>query len=175
MEEACQKAAMTLDQADHFLNRKDVKEWLADRAMKSYIKNEWEVPGKLYKELDDIETEEKLLVFATSLRDRFGPVPPQVFELMNTIRLRWKARLLGFEKIVLKHRTLKTYFINNQQSAYFQSALFASVLRFVQAHPRLCKMKEEKGKLSLTLIPVDSIEEAYRILDRMVNYDKVVV
>ena len=127
----------------------------------------------LYKELDDIETEEKLLVFAESLRDRFGPVPPQVFELMNTIRLRWKARLLGFEKIVLKHRTLKTYFINNQQSAYFQSALFAGVLRFVQANPRLCKMKEEKGKLSLTMIPVDSIEDAYRILERMATYDKV--
>ncbi len=126
----------------------------------------------LYKELDEIETEEKLLAFANQLKDRFGPLPYQAAELMNTIRLRWKARALGFEKIVLKNRTLKTYFVNNPQSAYFQSPLFASLLRFVQANPRLCKMKEDKGKLSLTLFQVDSIREAYSLLERMLQFEK---
>jgi transcription-repair coupling factor (superfamily II helicase) len=91
---------------------------------------------------------------------------------MNTIRIRWKARQLGFEKIVLKNRTLKTYFISNQQSAYFQSTLFNSVLRFVQANPRLCKMKEEKGKLSLTLTSVGSIRDANDLLERMLVANK---
>jgi transcription-repair coupling factor (superfamily II helicase) len=89
---------------------------------------------------------------------------------MDTIRLRWKARLLGFEKIVLKNRTLKTYFVANQQSAYFQSPLFNAVLRFVQAHPHLCKMKEEKGKLSLTITRMESISNANAILEKMVQY-----
>jgi transcription-repair coupling factor (superfamily II helicase) len=128
----------------------------------------------LYKELDDIETEEKLTAFVAQLRDRFGPIPPQVHELNNTIRLRWKARQLGFEKIILKNRTLKTYFIANQSSAYFQSPLFSHVLRFVQTNPRLCKMKEDKGKLSLTLSPVDSIRDAYVLLDRMLTFEKTV-
>lgn len=126
----------------------------------------------LYKELDDLESEEKLVAFGNNLKDRFGAVPPQVNELMNTIRLRWKARQLGFEKIVLKNKTLKTYFISNQQSAYFQSALFNGVLRFVQANPRLCKMKEEKGKLSLTLTNVNSIREANDLLERMLVANK---
>jgi transcription-repair coupling factor (superfamily II helicase) len=124
------------------------------------------------KELDDLETEDKLVAFGNNLKDRFGAVPPQVIELMNTIRLRWKARQLGFEKIVLKNRTLKTYFISNQQSAYFQSTLFNGVLRFVQANPRLCKMKEEKGKLSLTLTSVGSIRDANDLLERMLVANK---
>ena len=50
----------------------------------------------LYKELDDIEKEEDLLKYETNLRDRFGAVPKQVKELINTIRLRWLAKEIGF-------------------------------------------------------------------------------
>lgn len=127
----------------------------------------------LYKELDDIETDENLARFANDLRDRFGPVPPQVFELINTIRLRWKARQLGFEKIVLKNRLLKAYFISRQDSPYYSGELFASILRYVQAHPRLCKMKEDKGKLSLTLNNVQSVAEAEQLLSRMITREAV--
>lgn len=127
----------------------------------------------LYKELDEIETEEKLIQFAAQLKDRFGPVPQQVFVLMDTIRLRWQAKQLGFEKILLKNRTLKAYFISNQKSAYFQSPLFSSILKFVQLHPRACKMKEDKGKLSLTLVNIGSVKEAIRLLDRMMEKEPV--
>ena len=123
----------------------------------------------LYKELDEIETEEKLIQFSEQLKDRFGPVPQQVFVLMDTIRLRWQAKKLGFEKILLKNRTLKAYFISNQKSAYFQSPLFSSILKFVQLHPRACKMKEDKGKLSLTLVNIGSVKEAIRLMDRMME------
>lgn len=127
----------------------------------------------LYKELDDINSEDKLVSFGEQLRDRFGPVPSQVYELMHTIRLRWKARHLGFEKIVLKNRTLKAYFITNQDSAYFQSPLFSGILKYVQANPRACKMKEEKGKLSLTFINIDKIQEADRLLARIMEKESV--
>ncbi|MBP6091819.1 MAG: hypothetical protein KA521_11250, partial [Crocinitomicaceae bacterium] len=53
--------------------------------------------------------------------------------------------------------------------AYFQSPLFSSILKFVQLHPRACKMKEDKGKLSLTLINIGSVKEAIRLLDRMME------
>ncbi|MEP7264937.1 MAG: transcription-repair coupling factor, partial [Bacteroidota bacterium] len=123
----------------------------------------------LYKELDEIETEEKLNEYEVNLRDRFGPLPPQIFELVNTIRLRWKARSIGFEKIVLKNTVLKGYFISNQASGYFQSPKFAGVLQFVQANPRSCKMKEEKGKLSLSFTMVRSVEEANRVFARILS------
>ena len=157
------------DENASFVNDCQIDTDLEMRIPDTYVENIAERLS-LYKDLDDIATEEKLIAFGEQLKDRFGPVPPQVFELMDTIRLRWKARILGFEKIVLKNRTLKTYFVANQQSAYFQSPLFNAVLRFVQAHPHICKMKEEKGKLSLTITRMESISNANAILEKMVQY-----
>ena len=128
----------------------------------------------LYKELDELETEEKLKAYERNLRDRFGIPPKQIYELLNTIRLRWRAREIGFEKIVLKNRMLKGYFLSNQQSGYFQSTRFANVLQFVQSNPRLCKMKEEKSKLSLSFTAVQTVEEAIRIFDRVLTKEEVV-
>lgn len=61
LEEAAEKAGLSPEQADRFLDRKDVQGWLTDRALKNHIKTEWEVPGKLYKELDDVYEGRKVL------------------------------------------------------------------------------------------------------------------
>ncbi|MEI7727059.1 MAG: transcription-repair coupling factor, partial [Bacteroidota bacterium] len=60
----------------------------------------------LYKELDSIETEENLMLFMERLIDRFGPIPLQTVSLLHTIRLRWMARKIGFEKLVLRNQRL---------------------------------------------------------------------
>lgn len=179
-----------LDEAIHELKESEFKDLFPEETETEFVRDcqidtdlEMRIPDtyvnniaerlSLYKDLDEIASEEKLQAFGEQLRDRFGPVPPQVTELMNTIRLRWKAKHLGFEKIVLKNRTLKTYFIQNQESPYFKSPAFSSVLAFVQSNPRLCKMKEEKGKLSLTLLQIDTVQEANRMLERMLEKETV--
>src|SRR5690554_1464272 len=43
----------------------------------------------LYSELSNLENEEQLLAFQQQLLDRFGPIPEQVNELFNTLRLQW--------------------------------------------------------------------------------------
>ncbi|MEZ5148125.1 MAG: hypothetical protein R2759_13940 [Bacteroidales bacterium] len=43
---------------------------------------------------------------------------------------------------------LTGYFISNQDSPYYQSERFTSVLRFVQQNPSLCRMKEGKDRLT---------------------------
>jgi transcription-repair coupling factor (superfamily II helicase) len=129
----------------------------------SYVENITERMS-LYKEIDDIEKEEDLKAFEASLSDRFGPIPHQVFELFNTIRLRWKSKDLGFEKIVLKNNLLKAYFVSNPQSAFFKSEVFSAMLRFVQKHPHTCRMKEEKGKLSISFSGIRKVEEANKLL-----------
>ncbi|MBA3970938.1 MAG: transcription-repair coupling factor [Bacteroidetes bacterium] len=114
----------------------------------------------LYRELDDSNTEEQLLKFETSLRDRFGPVPEQAIELIHTIRLRWLAMEVGFEKLLLKNNRMVGYFIPNQNSAYYQSETFTKVLKFVQQNPRTCKMKETNGKLTLSFENIEAIDDA---------------
>ena len=111
----------------------------------------------LYKELDSTETEEALLAFQDRMIDRFGPVPPETQELFNAIRLRRLAKESGMEKLVLRNGVMTGYFVADQESPYFQSDIFTSVLRYVQANPRSCKMKETNGKLSLTFLEVKSV------------------
>jgi transcription-repair coupling factor (superfamily II helicase) len=123
----------------------------------------------LYRELDDSNTEEQLLKFETSLRDRFGPVPEQAIELIHTIRLRWLAMEIGFEKLLLKNNRMVGYFIPNQNSPYYQSENFTKVLKFVQQNSRICKMKETNGKLTLSFENIRSIDDAISALKPVIN------
>ncbi len=114
----------------------------------------------LYRELDDAKDENELLTFENNLHDRFGEVPTQVKQLIHTVRLRWLSMEIGFEKLVLKNNRIVGYFIQNQQSPYYQSEVFTKVLTFVQNNSKICKMKESNGKLSLSFENIKSIDEA---------------
>lgn len=123
----------------------------------------------LYKELDSIEEEVELQRYRLRMIDRFGPVPPQTEELIQTIRLRWAAREIGFEKIILKNEKMVGYFVSNQDSLYFRSDKFTRVLQFVQKNPSLCRMKEAGEKLSLTFTTIKTIEKALYALKKVLE------
>ncbi|MBL7933652.1 MAG: transcription-repair coupling factor [Bacteroidia bacterium] len=121
----------------------------------------------LYRELDNITKEEDLGLFEKNMRDRFGPVPPEAIELINVVRLRWKAMRMGFEKLTLKNKKMLAYFLNKQQSDYFSSPMFKAALAFAQKYPNLCALKEQNNKLHLTVEDVDSIKRAAEVLSQM--------
>lgn len=121
----------------------------------------------LYRDLDNIQDEEKLRAFEDQLRDRFGPLPQPAVELMNTIRLRWLAEQLGFEKIILKNKKFVGYFVSNPASHFYQSDAFSAILKYVQSHSQLCKMRQDREKLSLTVTPVASVEAMNTLLRTM--------
>ncbi len=114
----------------------------------------------LYKELDGLESEDELLKYQEKLIDRFGPVPQQTQELINTIRLRRSARKLGFEKITLKNNLMSATFITNKESPFYQSNIFSTVLQFIQAYHQSVRMKEVNDKLSLTFKDITSVSKA---------------
>ena len=114
----------------------------------------------LYKELDSISTEEKLDDFETELKDRFGPLPRPAIELLATIRLRWLAEKLGFEKILLKNKRFIGYFVSNPASHFYQSEVFSSILKYVQKNSHKVRLKEDKSRLSLTLKDIETVEQA---------------
>jgi transcription-repair coupling factor (superfamily II helicase) len=118
----------------------------------------------LYRELDDSKNEEELYRFEMQLVDRFGPVPAQTYELIHTIRLRWLAMEIGFEKLLLKNNRMVGYFIAKQDSPYYQSEVFTKVLKFVQQHPKTSKMKETNGKLTLSFEHIKSVDDAVNAL-----------
>jgi len=128
----------------------------------------------LYKELDNIESEEKLSEFKIRLNDRFGPVPSQTIDLINTIRLRWLAKTIGFEKLILKNKRFIGYFISNQESSYYQSPVFSFVLKFVQNNTACCNMREYKNKLILSFKNISSVDNALRVLEGLTLETKIV-
>lgn len=124
----------------------------------------------IYTQLDAIEEESKLRAFAAELQDRFGRLPRQVITLFNAIRLRWVAKRLGFERVSLKSKKMRCYFLENSQSSYFESDIFVNLLQYVQQHPRKVHLKETNKHLILTFENVETIEQAQIYLGEMESY-----
>lgn len=121
----------------------------------------------LYSKLDNIKKEEDLQKFMESMRDRFGPVPKVVEDLFETVRLRWIAEELGFEKLVVKGQVMKCYFVAPEREKYFKSDTFGRILAFIQTQGRYCKIKEVKNRLILVISEVNSIAKAKKWLEQM--------
>ncbi|MFT6746085.1 MAG: transcription-repair coupling factor (superfamily II helicase) [Glaciecola sp.] len=119
---------------------------------------------RLYKELDNIKDHDKLVQFGKELIDRFGELPDSAKELLNALKLRWLAIEIGFEKLRLKNGVFRAYFVANPQSDYYQSDRFSKILLFVQQNMNTCKMKEIKGRLTLSFNSISTIREAYAVL-----------
>jgi transcription-repair coupling factor (superfamily II helicase) len=132
----------------------------------SYVSNISERLG-LYSKLDALEKEEDLDKFGQMLQDRFGPAPQAVQDLMETVRLRWQAEELGIEKLVLKASQMKCYLLPSSKEAYYSSAIFGNMMKFVQIHPKTCKIKEHKNRLILSVDQVKNIQKAQHLLREM--------
>ena len=114
----------------------------------------------LYKELNDLQTDEELAAYRSRLEDRFGPVPPCVDELISTITLRRMAKAFGIEKLILKQDRMVCHLVSNQQSPFYQSPNFAKLIHYIQANPRRASLKETPERLSLSIANVKTIAAA---------------
>ncbi|WP_034060857.1 transcription-repair coupling factor [Lacinutrix jangbogonensis] len=127
----------------------------------------------LYTQLNNFKTEAELAKFETELVDRFGELPTQVVDLLNSVRLKWMATKLGIEKVILKKGKLVGYFINNQQSHFYQSPNFTKLLKYVQQNPRAGKMNEKQTRnglrLLLTFENIKTVEHALAVLKPILN------
>ncbi len=122
----------------------------------------------LYTELNQVKDEAGLKTFEAQLVDRFGELPSQADDLLNSVRIKWIANSIGIEKIVMKQGKLIGYFISDQQSEFYQTAAFTKVLKYVQSNPQRCTMKEKKTRNGLRLLLVfdgiRSVDRAYLAL-----------
>ncbi|NEN23064.1 transcription-repair coupling factor [Cryomorpha ignava] len=114
----------------------------------------------IYRELDTISSDTELENYRIQLNDRFGKIPEQTEALLNAIRLRWLAKEIGFEKLLLKGGKMIGNFISNQQSPYYQSKAFSRVLDFIKTNPSGYKMYEKGDSLRLSKTDVTDIGSA---------------
>ena len=124
----------------------------------------------LYTKLNAIKTEEELTKFEAEIIDRFGELPTQVSDLLDSVRLKWLATKMGLEKLIMKQGKLIGYFIQDQQSGFYQSNDFSKVLQFVQMNAGKCKMKEKKTRNGLRLlITFENIKTTQQALTALSN------
>ena len=122
----------------------------------------------LYNELSQLKNETELAQYEYRLTDRFGPLPPQAKDLLNSVRIKWLATQMGIERLVMKQGKMLGYFIADQQSKFYQSGTFQRVLDFVQRNSDKCRLTEKETRNGLRLIitfdQITTIDKALRII-----------
>ena len=125
---------------------------------------------RLYTELNDLKDETALQAFGKVLKDRFGALPRPVKDLFYTVRLRWQAKKLGFERILFKSGKLRCYFISNQESAYYQSPLFMQILQYTQTHSKQAHFKQTDKYLLMIFDDITNMKTAHAVLQNVAKY-----
>jgi len=121
----------------------------------------------LYRELDNLNSDDELTRYRQRLIDRFGDIPKEADELMHVVPLRRKAKSLGCERLMLKMGRMTLFFVSNPQSPYYQSKAFDSILNYIATNPRRCNLREANGKRSLVITDVMTVENAIAVLDEI--------
>jgi len=121
----------------------------------------------LYTQLDNCEDLAALQHFRMSLADRFGPVPRQVEDLFTALRVRWMGKEVGFEKIMLKNKQLRMYFVSNHESPYFESDTFKRILDVIQFQLKNARLKHVGVNAMLVVDRVNRIDDVEHLLKLM--------
>ncbi len=124
----------------------------------------------LYQELDGIERESDLLEFRSRLTDRFGAIPEVTLELLRIPTLRRLARRLGIEKVALKQGKMFTYFVDDNNKAYYQSEMFGRMVNYLTSNPRRVQIRDKNGRKSFAFLNIPSVETAVAILQSIVDF-----
>ena len=123
---------------------------------------------EIYKKLNMINHENGLINFKKELEDRFGKIPKQGKELINTVRLKWIASKLGIERIVIKNNECLAFFIRDKKSIFYKSEIFSTILTKVKTLSNNLLMIEKETRSGKRLIMkvknISSINEIYSIL-----------
>lgn len=122
----------------------------------------------LYTQLNEVKDEEGLQKFEADLVDRFGELPHQAQDLLNSVRIKWIATHIGLEKVVMKQGKFMGYFIADQQSNFYQTPVFTQVLQYVQSHSQQARLKEKQTRSGLRLLlvfeKINSVDKALKVL-----------
>ena len=126
----------------------------------------------LYQELSKIKTNIDLEEFEIKLRDRFGPLPLETVELIESVRLKWIVTKLGIERLIIKNGNCLCFFISNQKSDFFQSEEFNYIINQIQKKSDRLTLKEkitpDGPKLILSVNNIKDIKSLKSLLNQLV-------
>ncbi len=119
----------------------------------------------LYRELDNLTTEEEVANFRMRLEDRFGMLPEQVEQLILVPILRQWGRQLGLQRMVLRSSVLYLFLPEDPDDPYYQGEAFGALITYVSYHHRQCRLDEnKKGVRSVRVTGIASVGEVIALL-----------
>jgi transcription-repair coupling factor (superfamily II helicase) len=157
-------------EGSHFVDEVQIDTDLALHIPDEYVNN-IEERLKLYQRMGELEKEEDLLMFQLELEDRFGPIPPQVEDLLYSIRIKWLAKHIGFTKIIIKGGKLISHFAAENNSPYYQLPIFSDVLGYLQKHPRSVQIKQKGDKLTFVAQNIMHLQGVYEVFQRITTQE----
>ncbi|MBO4634152.1 MAG: transcription-repair coupling factor [Bacteroidales bacterium] len=122
---------------------------------------------RIYKLLDALSDDKEINRIASQMEDRFGPLPEEVKNLVNVVKIRNLGTITGFEKIIIKNGMQIMFFVNNPMSAFYQSKQFEKVISRVNEYQEQFKFNQDGGRLRTVSRGVDSLDKALQILKRL--------
>lgn len=126
----------------------------------------------LYQELDNTANLEELKEFELRMKDRFGPIPEQVKELFFSFELRWMAKKMGIERLVIKSEKMVCSFISDSNSIFYESELFTELLKEITSQGPGYRLIQKQDKLRLIIEPITDIRAAFSRLSILNKLDK---
>ena len=127
----------------------------------------------LYQELSKINNDSALEDFKIKLKDRFGPLPSETKELLDTVRLKRVASKLGIERIVLKKGICICYLIADQKNKFYNSQNFDYLINQIKKGSGRIEIKQKKTsggiKLILSISEVKNIKAVTILLQNLLK------
>jgi transcription-repair coupling factor (superfamily II helicase) len=127
----------------------------------------------LYRELDNMETDDQVEAFEQRMEDRFGKIPEMAAELIRIVPLRRTARRLGIEKLVIRQTRMHLFLVGEENIAYYQSPAFGRLLNYVQQNPKRCTLSQKNNRRSIIVSNITSVSTALTVLRTITHLDSL--
>ena len=123
---------------------------------------------RIYRDLNKINNQNELEKFSISLEDRFGSMPKEAKELVESMKIKWLGTELGLGKIILKSGKMILHF-NEDEGNEPAENIITAFLKKIQENPSRYRMKQT-SRLSIIIESVYSVIEAFITLQEIKNH-----
>jgi len=109
------------------------------------------------------------------LKDRFGPYPQAVEHLLELVRLRLKATMMGFRKLTVGKKSVVLEFPPESDTQFYESAAFQSLMSHVSHMNKKQAVLRQQGKMLSLVYSVDPssgadpFHTAHHLLDELLD------
>ena len=124
----------------------------------------------IYRQMNELKTDEEFSIIKNQLIDRFGPIPEQVMSLFTVLKIKKIACELGIEKIILKDNIFKCFFLSSENTAYYNSAIFINIINFIQNNSKHSSVGDKNGRMTLLFVNDNKREFSFdEVLQTLIN------